>query len=76
MRRLIVLLVLLFATSAAACTAPPTPTPTPAIRVLGDQVQQDTLTPPETARAWAFSGQRGEPIHLKLDAKAGTRSSR
>ena len=71
MRRLIVLIVLLFASSAAACTAPPTATPTPAVRVLGDQVQQDMLTPPETARAWQFSGARGEPIHLKLDAKAG-----
>ncbi len=71
MRRLIVLIVLLFAVSATACTATPTATPTPAVRVLGDQVQQDTLTPPETARAWQFSGARSEPIHLKLDAKAG-----
>ncbi len=66
MRRVLILLILLI----AACTAAPTPTPVAQSRVLESwQPQQDALTQADSAREWRFSGQQGDPVHLRLDAK-------
>ena len=74
MRRLLVL-ILFTLCAAAGCTAEPTAVP-PTLpapqRVLESwKPQQDKLSVQDAQRAWRFDGQAGDPVRLRLDAKAG-----
>lgn len=63
MRRIFSLILLLF----AACTSTPVP-----VRVLESwQPQEDALTAQDTMREWRFSGEQGDAVRLRLDAKSG-----
>ncbi|MFN8450655.1 MAG: hypothetical protein U0521_19225 [Anaerolineae bacterium] len=70
MRRIFPLFLLLFAACcAASCTATPVP-----VRVLESwQPQEDALTARDAVRDWRFSGEQGDAVRLRLDAKSGGR---
>lgn len=67
MRRVFPLFLLLFAAVITACTSTPVP-----VRVLESwQPQEDSLSAQDAAREWRFSGEQGDEVRLRLNAKSG-----
>jgi hypothetical protein len=67
MRRTFAVLFLLLAVCSAACIARTIPTRT----LESWQPQEDALSERDAVRAWQFSGERGDAVHLRVDAKSG-----